>query len=176
MRKAIIDASSAILLFKAHLFSRLVTIYEIVMAQSVYDELTIDGYPGARAFRSDCETNKFAVLQWDGDGFFRGNPIPGILPPGRGEGDTIRWFLNGAADCIIIDDGAGASYCKNNKIPYVNALLCARLLYLQRHISESDYHDAMRDLQHIGRYSRRIVEHALCCPQEGLVFFLASDL
>ena len=54
MKQCMVDSSSAILLYKSNLFAHLVEAYHIAMTESVYEELTITGYPGAGEFRQSA--------------------------------------------------------------------------------------------------------------------------
>ena len=49
-KRAVVDASSAIILFKAGLFLPLIQNYHILMTEAVYSEVTCKGYPGAEDF------------------------------------------------------------------------------------------------------------------------------
>ena len=49
--RAIVDASSAIILFKAGLFGRLAQTYRLLMTASVLSEVTRSGYPGSEFFQ-----------------------------------------------------------------------------------------------------------------------------
>ena len=55
MKQCMVDSSSAILLYKSDLLDILVEAYHITMTASVYEELTITGYPGAEEFRQYAE-------------------------------------------------------------------------------------------------------------------------
>ena len=61
MKQVIIDASSAILLFKAGLFSDLLRSYKIIITESVYGELTGNDHTGAKEFRNYRQSGKMEV-------------------------------------------------------------------------------------------------------------------
>ena len=160
MKKALIDSSSAIIIFKSGLFDKLVHLYEIFMSESVYDELTNPGYAGADEFINYRSKKKISVvlnkssdfaIKFDDDELFRLD---------RGERDTLFEFFNGTADFIIIDDGKGAEYCRDNKIPYISALLVPRILQVSNIISEDLCRNKTEMIIFIGRYSKKIIESA----------------
>ena len=173
MKQCLIDSSSAILLFKSGLFRKLIEAYQIVMTASVFEELTVAGYPGAQEFAEYGATN-VVIIQ---------SPDPNRLPAGlsnddlpaldRGERDTIRCYERAEPDSFIItDDGKAAQYCRRHKIPFINALLFARIAYLAGMLPESDYHDTYAELIAIGRYSEEIMAYAQQCSRIEIAFFL----
>ena len=173
MKKALIDASSTILLYKATLFSKLAGLYALIMTASVFDELTVTGYPGAKVFKNARHHEKFTVVSLqEGTAHPGGDPCTEALVGGTGERDTIAQYFQDMGDFIIVDDKKAAEYCKNNKVPFINALLCARLLSLRNFISENEYDQAMQKLLSIGRYSDTIINYALNCPLPKLRFFV----
>ncbi|MBN2159942.1 MAG: hypothetical protein JW807_11150 [Spirochaetes bacterium] len=89
-----------------------------------------------------------------------------------GERDTIRLFRAGIGEIIILDDWKGASYCKNNAIPYINALLVPRILLLAGIISKSESEESMSRIVENGWYSQWVIDYARFCPDEKLLPFL----
>jgi hypothetical protein len=172
MKKVLIDTSSAILLFKSSLFDHLVDMYDVLITQSVYDELTKDNYPGSEAFKNYCLDNKMIIQPPSEKEMAYLHPLKDTFSLDRGERETIYQYMRGIGNFIIIDDGRGARYCKDNSIPYINALLFPRILYLSRYISETDYCDKIKTLIGIGRYSRKVIDYALNCSKGELRFFL----
>jgi hypothetical protein len=173
MKQCLIDSSSAILLYKSGLFRTLTEAYQIVMTVSVFEELTVAGYPGAQEF-SDYGATNVVIIQF---------PATNRLPEGmtnddlpsldRGERDTIRCYEKAEPDSfIIIDDGKAAQYCRLHKIPYINALLFVRIAYLTGLLSEGDFHDRYAKLVAIGRYSEEIMAYAQHCSTRDIAFFL----
>ncbi|QTA93926.1 hypothetical protein [Desulfonema magnum] len=165
MKKVLIDASSAIILFKSGLFDKLTQTYYIVMAKAVCGELTQEGYPGAEVFREYC-SDKDRVLQLPNHG------EADISQLGRGEKNTIRHYIRGNGEFIVIDDGKGAAYCRDNRIPYINALLFPRILYVSGDMAETDYHHKTEMILRVGRYSQKIIDYAARCSKDKLEFFL----
>ena len=160
MKRAAIDASSAIILYKAGLFSRLTKTYRIRMAGSVYKEITRAGYAGARNFENAYRSRHFSVFapaeSGDGDANFPAPP----KSMGRGEWETIVAYLNGAADFVIIDDRTGNRYCRSQGIPYINALLFPRLLHLAQAATAARTAEKTAAIIRIGRYSPEIIQYA----------------
>jgi predicted nucleic acid-binding protein len=146
MKSVLVDASSAILLYKSGIFKRLLAIYHVLIATSVHEEITRKGYPGAEVFEACVRDNNCRVLKKE-DYTKKGARLQlENLSLGRGEKDTISLYLEGAGDFIIIDDGRGAGYCKKQQIPYINALLFPRILYLCRAFTEKDFKSRLKKL------------------------------
>lgn len=173
MKKVLIDASSAILLFKVELFECLLNNYDVIMVDTVYREVSKPGYAGAALFRKLALDHRFTVGR-----------LPGIRPAGRerlpaptrldrGERDTISGFAAGMGDFIIIDDGRAARYLRDNNLPFINALLVLRLFCLQGKISANEYSLVTERLLAHGRYSAFIVDYASHCTKDVLRVFWA---
>ena len=169
-KRNLVDASSAILLSKTGLFRRLTEMYQVVMAEAVYGEITRTGYPGAAGFAAARCAGEIRVLSPEAARF----PEAEALPSGPGERDTIRLFFRGHGEFIIIDDGKGAGFCRNVGIPYINALLFPRILMFVGALSESDYRKRTGQLLKNGRYSPKIVQLAAAASRERLHRFLPS--
>jgi len=173
-KSILIDASSAILLYKSGIFNQLFTIYHVLMAGSVYEEITLRGYPGAEVFEACARDNKCRVLKKE-DYTKKGAWLQlENLSLGRGEKDTISLYLEGVGDFIIIDDGKAAGYCKKQQIPYMNALLFARILYLCRSITEKEFQIQTEKIVRLGRYTHPIIQYAAKCPRDKLDCFLPN--
>jgi hypothetical protein len=166
MKQAIIDASSAILLHKADLFGWLAEVYRVRMSDSVFTEITRAGYPGAKRFEDLCHQGCFAVIKP------RSRPGDRRVPLDGGERDTVIGYLQGQADFVVIDDGPGSGFCRASGIPYINALLFPRILFLQHMMAEAEYrHKTDRILRH-GRYAEKIVAFAAAAGRAQLEAFL----
>lgn len=172
MKKCLIDASSAILLFKSDMFHELLETYRIIMVDSVLRELTGNGYAGARQFREWGLKKQIVVV----------SPTKGKLPTrnlgsiganlGNGERDTLLYFHTGNGGFVMVDDGKAARYCRNNSVPYISALLFPRILYLSDRVVESKYLQSTMKLIKIGRYSQDIIDFVLNSTKTELSFFL----
>jgi predicted nucleic acid-binding protein len=170
LKRAIVDASSAILMAKTGLFGRLTGTYQVVMAGAVYREISRNGYPGARRFAAARNDGRIQVLA-------PGRPAASLEESaltGAGERETIQLFSQGKGDFVVIDDRRGAAFCRNNGIPYVNALLFPRILMLAGVLSEADYRKKTDRLLALGRYSPEIAAAAAAASRERLGRFLPS--
>ncbi len=169
---ALVDASSAILLFKAGLIEFLVDAYRVVMAASVFSEVSRPGYPGARDFMR-LKTHRRIRIENPDTG---GGPAPD--PPWRdaalhaGERDTLRLYAKGRGRFVLIDDGRGAAICRDNGIPYINALLFPRLLMFSGRLDAGACLRATDTIRDQGRYSRQILHFVDTCTPAELDFFL----
>jgi hypothetical protein len=172
MKKCLIDASSAILLFKCDMFQDLLATYRIIMAVSVFKELRGDGYPGARQFKEWVLKEHIIVVSPTEGKFSTGNAGSIGTNLGNGERDTLLCFHAGNGEFIMVDDGKAARHCRNNSIPYINALLFPRILYLADMVAESKYLQRTMILTKIGRYSQDIIDFARNSTKRELSFFL----
>lgn len=167
MKTAVVDASSAILLFKAGLFERLVRTYDLVFPETVRAELTAEGYPGAAEFRRAFGLRRVAV---------RAAPeIP--LPPEAavlhaGEREAVALFLSGVGDFLVLDDRRGARTCRSLGIPFINALLFPRVLWLSGRMAESGFRRASARVAAAGRYGAEVREKARTLGRDDLAPFL----
>ena len=127
-KTGVLDASSAILLFKAGLFEVLLETYAIVVAESVHEELCREGYPGAEAFRI-CRASGALTVAPTGCGQPGAFEDPALLALDRGERDTVRCFNTGWGDFVITDDGKAAKHCRSRGIPNLNALLFSAAMF-----------------------------------------------
>ena len=146
---ALIDASSAILLFKAGLIKICCDGFHLLMTRSVFDEVTVPGL--------DLRGNRNA---------------PGLQRLDRGERDTLQHYLNGAARFVIIDDGKGVKACRRYGIPHVNALLCPKLLYHAGWMAAPHARLFFAHIASLGRYAATVVKWAETCDESDLSFFI----
>ena len=170
MKNILLDASSAILLFKAELFHKLVTVYTISCTRSVLQELIRGDRCGADTFLRCSTGSVLSVIDISNEGFSRENASPALRNLDRGELDTVLCFTAGGWDFIITDDGRAAKYCRQNNIPFINAILFPRLLYFCHAISLPESIRKMEELISLGRYSREVIEWAMNCGRESLHF------
>ncbi|OQX08683.1 MAG: hypothetical protein BWK80_47885 [Desulfobacteraceae bacterium IS3] len=166
MKTILIDASSAILLFKCGLFQNLTETYQVIMTQAVYEEVTREGYPAAEEFREYGIRNRIIISPLN-EGR---EAVPSLR--GRGEQETVCRYLAGIGDFILIDDRKGAGCCRDKGIPYINALLVPRILFIARKISQADCCRKTAAIIRIGRYSEKIIAYAMNCPEQSVQFFL----
>ena len=176
-KRAVVDASSAIILFKAGLFLPLIQNYHILMTEAVYSEVTCKGYPGAEDFIKIGRDRSMIVVNCN-----KGKPSAQItadhslLRLDRGERETIACLIGQQADFIIMDDGRGSRYCRDNNLPFINALLFPKILLLKGQLTAATYEEKMTTILMNGRYSKRIVEYAERMGLNELKRFLPQGL
>jgi len=164
MTKTLIDTSTAILIYKAGLWPFLTGYYHVTVPRSVYEEMCADGHPGHRKFEDSYKRGKLTV-SYDYRCCLPDLPLRG------GERDVILLYLSGQGDFVLIDDKKGGRYCRENAIPYTNALMMARALAAAGCVDEGTWKSASMLLLEKGRYSEAIKDHALNCDPEELRFF-----
>jgi hypothetical protein len=162
------DASSVILLHKADLLSQVQGAFRMCVAASVYAELTRRERPGSRTVARGRDARRIIIRTPPNA------PPSHRLPTGlhRGERDTLLCYLDGGADFIIIDDGRGAGYCRREAIPYLNALLCPRVLAAAGRLAPAAARSAMVRIADLGRYSEWVKRYAATCSDAALSAFL----
>jgi hypothetical protein len=170
MNKALLDASSAILLYKTGLLHDLVAVYQIHVTRSVLEELTGRSRPGAATFARCIDENTLSVISMENEEANYKGVESEMKTLGKGELDTIRCLEAGMGDFIITDDGKAARYCKNKTLPFINALLFPRLLYFAGIFSLHESVMKMEAIRRIGRYSPQITAWASNCAKEALDF------
>ncbi len=168
----LMDASSAIILFKCSFFEPVAGYFRIIMSETVYLEITRDGRDGAGEFRRYRREERIVINGLSGKGVRPGCQFQPVAGLGDGERDTILLYQTGVGDMIILDDGKGASYCRNNSIPFINSLLAPRILHLGGLIDREERDRAMKSIMTYGRYSSKIIEYAYGCGDEKLAGFL----
>jgi hypothetical protein len=171
-KKGVLDASSAILLFKANLFHTLLETYRIVMAASVYAELNKPGYPGAETFRKCQDHHRVRIMTAPSGQRLESDLEAGLSALDRGERDTIRCFWAGFGDFIVTDDREAARHCKSHRIPCINALLFPRVLFFSGHLRVDECRRKAAELVRIGRYSATIIDVATHRSRQDLLPFL----
>lgn len=165
MKKSILlDASSAILLYKAGLINTVANEYILLTSQSVYTELTAYIREGAENFILLFKSKKI-IISHGYKSCLLNIPLQG------GERDTVLLFLSGEGEFVLIDDKKGGTYCKKNNIPYINALLLPRILWLAGKIDDKSRDAYTTRLVSIGRYSAAIREFARECSRDILYRF-----
>ena len=171
-KPVLIDASSAIILFKSGLFDHLLNNYAVCMTPTVFCEITRDGYPGADRFNELHDKHRFRITDSDSAASLRRTGLPGLTSLGPGERETIQEFLCGRAEFIIVDDGRAGGYCRNRKIPFINALLLPRVLNMAGRLSEHLCRSVTEAIMRHGRYSADIIAKAERLDKNALVYFL----
>ena len=139
--------------------------YHILIAQTVFKEITIPGQSGYREFIDYHQKNIITVSENNG-------LEPVELPLRGGEMETILLYLKGVGDFIIIDDKKGVDYCKKSKIPFINALLVHKILYFSNSIEREHYIEKEQDIIQLGRYSPQVLNVAESISQRELSPFM----
>ena len=170
--RALIDASSAILLFKSGLVKACCEMFHLHMTRAAFDEVTVPSQPGAAELRALSGQRPGVTVLEDPSGRLP-NSAADVQRLHRGERDTLHHYLNGAARFVIIDDGKGVRVCRRHGIPHVNALLCPRLLYFSGRIPAPHARLFFSHIAKIGRYSTAVVKWAGSCEKSELAFFIA---
>ena len=171
MLTALMDASSAIILYKAGLHRFVCEVYNVIMPISVYREIAGNFHPGSDIYRQ-LHTDKKITIQAL-DPVIDGQPAtPGLSDLDRGERDVVYLYFAGNCDFIITDDGGAAQYCQREKIPFINALLIP--LVLKYAMNQTDFHsqEAFEKVRKHGRYSQWVIDFAQRCERKHLSFFL----
>lgn len=167
VKTAVVDASSAILLFKAGLFDRLAATYAVVFPGAVYVELTAEGYPGAAEFRRATERQKVAVRAAPDR-----PPPPEAAALHAGEREALLVFLSGTGDFLVLDDRRAARACAALSLPFINALLFPRVLWLSGRMAHGGFRKAAARVAAAGRYGAEIRARAQGLGREALTPFL----
>ena len=167
-KAALIDTSSAILLYKTGWMAPLLKVYRIGAGPAVWQELTVAHYPGARAFTRWHRENRITIHRQPEES---PGTAGGPYRLGPGEEECIALYHQGAGAFIIVDDGPAAAFCRREKIPYVNALLIPRLLSPDGAADDPEVVAAMQKISAIGRYASWVRTYAFNCPSEDLAFF-----
>ncbi|MDJ0666811.1 MAG: hypothetical protein QNJ61_06025 [Desulfobacterales bacterium] len=168
MKSILIDASSAILLYKSGWLETTVAHYHLRTGSAAYRELAVPGYPGADSFQRITAQGRLEVLPTSANLAEDHN----LASLGAGERECIQHFLAGAGHFILMDDGRGAAYCRDHGIPYVNALLMPRILVrADPEIGRLNVPRAMAQIFRLGRYAPWILDFARHCSDEALAPF-----
>ena len=136
-----------------------------VMPLSVRDELTVKGHEGSEFFNLCFEKGLIRVED-------AGNDFNPGISLHKGERDVISLFASGRGDYIIIDDGRGAAYCRDNMIPYINALLAVKILNICGKTGRDETAASYNSLKEYGRYSAAVIDWAERAGADELKFFL----
>ncbi len=170
MKTALLDASSAIILAKGDLHLKLIDTYNIVMAQSVYDEVTVGKMAGSEEWRMLFNENRISLAKPQ-----ENTNIDGLHKMDLGEIDTIKLYLEGQGEFLITDDGKAARFCKNADIPFINALLFPVVLYFRGEFDRDNRGEYFSRIISLGRYSQQVIEYAEKCSVEEIRFCLKAE-
>ncbi|HNX25400.1 MAG TPA: hypothetical protein PKG60_15240 [Spirochaetota bacterium] len=167
MKSVIIDTSSAILMYKCHTIPALLKYCSPVISSAVKAELIVPGYEGWEFFTELCRNSMIKVLELETE---KADELAGSLH--IGERSAIALYYEGKGDFIIMDDGKGSAFCRDNKIPYINALLAVKILFFKRLVTETEFDNARRWMIANGRYSKKVIEWAENADENLLSAFI----
>ena len=150
MKNVVVDSSSIILLQKTDLLETLLSNYSIIIADSVYRELTLAEKKGTADLVRLLAGRSVKPL--------RNQVISSSMD--LGERDTIELYREGYGDFVLIDDKKAAKYCKTLSIPFINSLLVPRIFLAVGLLSADEYLQKFEELVNVGYYSEYIVVRA----------------
>lgn len=165
------DASSAIILCKANLHLIVAEMYDVVLPQSAYNEITGNSLTGADEYKQLLADNLISIQSPLPVSSYE-SASPRLNSLGQGEYDSIQLYHAGYGDFVITDDGAAAKYCKQEQIRFINALLIPKILECIGKPSDTFCLAAFDAVTRIGRYSQWVIDFAKNCGKEELAFFL----
>lgn len=177
MHTVYIDASSAILLYKAGLFVPCTQYFYIIMETHVYKEVGVTNHPGSNFFLSMVQKSSVKVCRADTDLQDNMN-LPKNMDLGERQ-TLVLYFQNACPDqpsFIIIDDAKGAKFCHRFKVPFINALLVPKILWFAGILKRNDYLDKTAFVIEIGRYSKTIIEKAKALSPSDLAMFIPDEI
>lgn len=176
MHTVYIDASSAILLYKAGLFVPCTQYYAMVMETQVYKEVGVPGHPGSKFFLSMIQKNIVAVCRADTDHQANINLLKNL---DTGERHTLMLYFQKLCpekpSFIIIDDAKGAKCCMKCKVPFINALLVPKILWWAGRLNQNNYLEKTAFIIEQGRYSKTIIEKATALSSSDLAMFIPDE-
>lgn len=161
------DASSAIILCRSGLHTFLPSVYDVVLPEAVYREVTVKSSAGSKEYEQMVHNGEIRVEE--------DPPHDGRLETaglGGGERAAIRLFYARRGDFLITDDGRAARFCRKAAIPFINALLFPVVLYYAGRQNDDFRRAAMGRVMEAGRYSGRIIALAKECRKEDIAFAL----
>lgn len=174
----ITDASSAILLEKAGLFTLTARFFQLVLPVSVFEEITCPGRTGAESFSQYHNSGIFSVQSARLNGST--NASLAGLNMGKGETEMIALYLEqihrkAEGNFIMTDDGKAARWCFRKNLPFINALLVPKIFCYAGHINENESLNHMEKICHFGRYTPKIKDFAFGCSREDLSYFIPGN-
>lgn len=142
------DTSSLILCHKAGVIRQLCQHFSIFISPVIYDELTAQGHDSDLFVQLvDDDTLKVLHVEEHHASYLTG-----------GERDTVSLYYQETCTGILVDDRQAITLCRNEHIPFINALLVPRVLLARQAITWDEYNDAEEVLLKEGRYSREVVQ------------------
>ncbi len=176
MHTVYIDASSAILLYKAGLFISCTRCFYMVMENEVYKEVRVPDHPGADFFLSMVQKKSVKVCQLD-PGHRDQITLPENLDPGERK-TLVLYFQNvrpNNPSFIIVDDAKCAKLCMSRKVPFINALLVPKILWFAGRLDKTVYLEKTDSIIQTGRYSKTVIEKAKGLSRTDLDMFIPYE-
>jgi len=170
--RAMIDASSAILLAKAGAIESCCRMFRLQMTRRVFEEVTVPGHMGAERLKTLAGKRPGIAVVADPAGHLPDRAAVDLRGLHRGERDSLHHCLMGAARFVIIDDGQAVRVCRRHGIAHVNALLCPKLLLFSGRITGQRAHFLFARIAALGRYSEDVRRWAESCGPTDLEAFL----
>lgn len=171
-REVLLDSSSLILLYKANLLAELCHHYSPVIAEEVFREIARNGKSGADEFIRLSQDKQITILPAVNQQLHP--DLKDNKAMGEGELKTLHHALSGTGTFIIVDDLQAIRFCIRQDIPFINALLFPRMLYLAGTIPDTYSHKSFTTLRQTGHYSKKVIERALLLGVEELRQFFPS--
>ncbi len=171
-KKILIDASSLILLYKAHVLTPFLKHFEVSCSAGVFNEITYQQKPGFKTFIRCAEKKLFTIITQNIQNSAEN------LNLGLGETETIQLYLHFTKTIpskfyfICTDDKKAIKYCFANSIPFINALLVPKLLLFSNSIEPQQHDNVQQCLINTGRYSKAVIQYAKSCTPYMLQQFL----
>lgn len=165
MKITLTDTSSLILMHKAGILDLFLEHYHSRISSGIYSELIVENRTGAQDFLLYCKKKRIEVVN-DSSSEKIEIGLKGA------EKELIRLYLAGMGDFIIIDDKAGAGYCRDNSIPYINALLLPKILFYVSIIDKKTLKSTTDRLLNAGRYASWVKDWAGSATRDMLRDFL----
>ena len=156
----IIDSSSLLLLHKADILTRLSEVYNLQCTLAVFDEVVQSQKHDSININDYFKKNAIDII------YVNNEVYSNLLHFGIGERETILLYKQSIKTSnqidifICIDDKKAISFCFAKKIPFINALLVPKLLYLQNIISKNTFQNKFNELSKAGWYSKSIIKRA----------------
>lgn len=171
-KSAVVDSSSAIILYKCGIFEKTARLFNLLIPNSVRMEITQIKHSGADYFIDCIERGNIKVVNADLLPIESCRNSSELNSLGAGECETIDLYINGTGDFIIIDDRKGASICRKRNLKYINALLIPRVLFLAGVSSREECNQDFSNIINLGRYSSWVIDYASSCADEKLLWYV----
>ena len=169
MRAVLADASSLILCARSGLIQALVESYEIRITPAVRDEIVSTRHEDGLVLGRLTEKGLLrTVYPGDADIACAAPSLHG------GERSILAAYMAGHGEFILGDDLAAIRICMSMRIPHINAILVAKLLFFGGCINQDKSRMAYEILLSTGHYSKEVKRIAGSMGSDELHFFLPA--